>query len=78
MAQLRAQATQVVVKHVHLFLQSRDRARHLLVLQRVLEAIAAVRRIHAFEIQVTAPLTRRLAIALDFPPARHNLVSAYP
>lgn len=39
--------------------------RHVLVLLRVLEAIAAIWRIDALEVQVSAALAGRLAIALD-------------
>ena len=42
--------------------------RHILVLLRVLEAIAAVGRVDALEVQVAAALARRLAIALDLAP----------
>lgn len=40
---------------------------HLLELIRILEAIAAVWRIHALEGEVAAALTWCLAIAFDFP-----------
>lgn len=41
---------------------------HLLVLVRVLEAIAAIWRVNTLEVQIATTLARRLSIALDLPP----------
>ncbi len=50
---------------VHLLLQRPNMGRHVLVLLRVLEAIAAVRRIHAVEVEVAAALAWCLAVTFD-------------
>ena len=52
-----------MVQVVELALQRRDVRGHVLVFLRVLEPIAAVRCIHALEIEIAAPLARDLTIA---------------
>lgn len=68
LAKARAQVVQVFEEHVHLILKRCDVRRHLLVFGRVLEAIAAIGRVDALQVQVTASLARCLAIALDLAP----------
>lgn len=65
LTQASTQIVQVVKQHVDLILERCDMGRHVLVFLRVLEAIAAVGRVDAFEVQVAASLTRCLAVALD-------------
>lgn len=66
LSQAPSKVVQVVEQHVNLLLQRSHVRRHILVLLRILKAIAAVGRIYAFEVQVPTALARRLAVALDF------------
>ena len=63
-----AQGVHVLEQHVDLVLQRGHVCGHIFVLGRVLEAIAAVGRVDALEVQVAAALARRLAVALDLAP----------
>lgn len=63
-----AKGVHVLEQHVDLVLQRGHVGGHVLVLGRVLEAIAAVGRVDALEVQVAAALAGRLAIALDLAP----------
>jgi hypothetical protein len=60
-----AEVVHLMIQRIDLLLQRAEMRRHVLVLLRVLEAIAAVGSIDAFEVQVAAALTGRLAVALD-------------
>ena len=66
LSQAPSKVVQVVKQHVDLFLQRSHVRRHILVLLRIFEAITAIRRIDALEVQVSAALAWRLAVALDF------------
>lgn len=68
LSELCAQIAEVVVQRVDLVLEARHLPHHVLVLGRISEAIAAVRRIDALQGQVATSLTRRLTVALDLPP----------
>lgn len=63
---LLSEGVHVIEEGVNLLLEARDMVGHATELVRVLEVVgAAVRCIVALQIEVTAPLARRLAIALD-------------
>ena len=57
----------LMIERIDVLLQQPKMRRHLLVLLRILEAIAAVGRIHTFQIQIAASLTRGLAITFYLP-----------
>ena len=65
MSQSCAHAIHILKQHIDLILQRGHMRRHILVLLRVLEAIAAIGRVDALEVQVAAALAGRLAIARD-------------
>lgn len=68
LSQHRAQGIHVLKQDVDLVLQRGHVRGHVLVLLRVLEAIAAVGRVDALEVQVAAALAGCLAVALDLAP----------
>jgi hypothetical protein len=68
LSQSRAQGIHILKQYIDLVLQRSHVASHVLVLLRVLEAIAAVGRVDALEVQVAAALARRLPVALDLAP----------
>jgi hypothetical protein len=63
-----AEGAEVVEEVVDLLLERRYMRRHLLELVRFFEVVTAIRRILAVEVEVSAPLTGCLAIALDLAP----------
>lgn len=63
-----AQGAKVRVERVNLLLEGLNMSAHLFEFIRVLEAVAAVWRVHTLQRQIAASLTRRVAIALDLPP----------
>ena len=68
LSQRSAHRIHILKQHVDLVLQAGHVGGHVLVLLRVLEAIAAVGRIDTLEVQVAAALAGRLAVALDLAP----------
>jgi hypothetical protein len=60
-----AEVVHLMIQRVDLLLQRAEMRRHVLVFLRVFEAIAAVGSVDAFEVQVAAALTGRLAVAFD-------------
>lgn len=67
MSELSTKAVQVLKKHIDLILQRAYLSRQVSELLRFLEACTAIRRIHAFEVEISASLAGRLAIAFDLP-----------
>lgn len=65
LAELCAQLTEIVIQRIDLLLQRSNVSRHLLVFLRVFEAVAAIWRVHALEVEVAASLTWCLPVALD-------------
>ena len=54
-----------MVQRIDVFLQRVELHRHVLELLRVLESIAAIRRVYAVEVEVAASLARCLSVAFD-------------
>ena len=65
-AELCAKIGEFMVERVDLILQGTDMRCHFLVLLRVFEAIAAVRRIDTLEVEIAASLTWRLTVTFYF------------
>jgi hypothetical protein len=72
---------EIVIEIVDLLLERGDVRRHLLEFVRLLEVVAAIGRILAFEVEVPASLTGSLPVALDLAPLAFvtvaQLVNAY-
>lgn len=65
MSELSTKAIQILKQHIDLILQRAYLSRQVSELLRFLEASAAIRRIYAFEVEISASLAGRLAIAFD-------------
>jgi hypothetical protein len=63
--QVRAEVVELMVEGIDLLLKRVHVPGHLLVFRRVLEAIAAVGRVDAVEVEIAAALAGRLAVAFD-------------